>query len=52
MRLAQAWIVSRKDFAEFRANKQILLTLTLMPILMSVVMPLLLSLPLDRKSVV
>ena len=46
MRLAQAWIVSRKDFAEFRANKQILLTLTLMPILMSVVMPLLLSLPL------
>jgi len=36
MRLAKAWIVARKDFSEFRANKQIIATLAMMPILMTI----------------
>ena len=40
-----AWIVTRKDFSEFRANRQILLTLTVMPVVLAVFMPLLLALP-------
>ncbi len=36
MRMRKAWIVARKDFSEFRANKHIIATLAMMPILMSV----------------
>ena len=45
MRIKKAWIVARKDFSEFRANKQILLTLALSPIMMSV-MPVFITVPL------
>ena len=45
MRLGKAWILARKDFSEFRANRQILLTLTLLPVLMAVIMPVLLYVP-------
>jgi len=45
MRVALAWVVARKDFSEYRANRQILLTLTLFPLLMAVVLPLVLTAP-------
>jgi ABC-2 type transport system permease protein len=37
MRMKKAWIVARKDLSEFRANKQILLTLAVFPIMMAVI---------------
>ncbi len=45
MRIKKAWIVARKDLSEFRANKQILLTLAISPIIMSV-MPIFITVPL------
>jgi len=45
VRIKKAWIVARKDLSEFRANKQILLTLAISPILMCV-MPIFITVPL------
>jgi len=36
MRIQKAWIVARKDFSEFKANRQIIITLAMMPIMMTV----------------
>jgi len=36
MRFGKAWIVAKKDFSEFKANKQIIATLAMMPILMTI----------------
>jgi ABC-2 type transport system permease protein len=40
MRLNKAWIVARKDMAEFRTHKYILFTIVFMPTIMGVLIPL------------
>lgn len=40
MRLNKAWIVARKDMAEFKTNKYILFTIVFMPMIMGVLIPL------------
>lgn len=39
MRLDRVWIVAKKDMAEFRTNKYIMFSLVLMPVLLSLVLP-------------
>ncbi len=51
MRLEQVWIITRKDFDEFRHNRYIFLTLLGMPILFSLMGPLMLiSFPFNDPS--
>lgn len=40
MRLKKAWIVARKDMAEFKTHKYILFTIIFMPMIMGVLIPL------------
>jgi ABC-type Na+ efflux pump permease subunit len=41
MRLDKIWIVAKKDLAEFRTNKYVMYSIILMPLLLSVVLPVL-----------
>lgn len=45
MRLKKSWVVAKKDLAEFKTNKYVIFTLIFMPIVMSVFMPIIYSLP-------
>jgi ABC-2 type transport system permease protein len=47
MRWGKAWIVARKDMAEFRTNKYILFTLVGPPVIFAIVMPITFLAPLD-----
>jgi ABC-2 type transport system permease protein len=47
MRFEKSWIIVRKEFSEFRRNKYILYSLFLMPILMSVVLPVVYLVPIS-----
>jgi ABC-2 type transport system permease protein len=47
LRFEKAWIIVRKEFSEFRKNKYILYSLFLMPILMSVVLPVVYLVPIS-----
>lgn len=42
MRVEKAWVVARKEMAEFRSNKYIIFTLLFVPLLMALLLPLLL----------
>lgn len=42
MRLTQVWIITRKDFDEFRRNRYVFLTLIGMPVMFSIIGPLML----------
>ncbi len=50
MRFEKAWIIVRKEFSEFRKNKYILYSLFLMPIVMSVILPVVYLVPISAFS--
>lgn len=50
MRFDKVWIVARKDIAEFRTNKYVMYSLILMPLLLSVVLPVIYLAPLASMS--
>ena len=50
MRLERSWVVARKDLAEFRRNKYIMMSLLVMPIVVSVVLPTIYSVPINELS--
>ena len=39
MRFDKIWIVAKKDLAEFRTNKYVMYSILLMPLLLSIVLP-------------
>lgn len=47
MRLRKSWIVAKKDMAEFRTNRYIMITLFMMPAIMGVVIPVSYFLPIQ-----
>lgn len=51
MRLRKAWIVARKDMAEFKTHKYILFTIIFMPMIMGVLIPLGYFLPIQLFAV-
>lgn len=50
MRLDRSVIVAKKDLAEFRKNKYIMMTLLIMPIVISVMLPFVYVLPINELS--
>ena len=50
MRLDRSIIVAKKDIAEFRKNRYIMMTLLIMPIVISVMLPFIYVLPVNQLS--
>lgn len=48
MRLDRSWVVAKKDLAEFRKNKYIMMSLLVMPIVVSVVLPAVYAMPINE----
>lgn len=50
MRLDCSWIVAKKDIAEFRKNKYIMMSLLIMPLMVSIVLPAIYAMPINQLS--
>jgi len=50
MRLDRSWIVAKKDLAEFRRNKYIMMSLLVMPLMVSIVLPAVYAMPINQLS--
>jgi ABC-2 type transport system permease protein len=50
IRFEKMWAIARKEFSEFRRNRYVLLTLILMPLIMTVVMPVVYLVPVSSLS--
>lgn len=50
MRLKKVWIVARKEMAEFRSNKYVILSLLLVPLTLALLLPFTLILPLASSA--
>jgi len=48
MNLDRAMVVSKKDIAEFRKNKYIMMTLLIMPLMVSIVLPFIYVVPINQ----
>lgn len=50
MKFDRAMVVAKKDFAEFRKNRYIMMTLLIMPLMVSVVLPFVYVVPINQLS--
>lgn len=50
MRFDRAWIVARKDLAEFARNRYIMLTIVLMPVFVAVLLPIIYVVPINQLA--
>lgn len=50
MRFEKMWAIARKEFSEFRRNRYVLMTLVLMPLIMTIVLPVVYLVPVTALS--
>ena len=50
MRMEKMWAIARKEFSEFRRNRYVLMTLVLMPLIMTIVLPVVYLVPVTALS--
>jgi ABC-2 type transport system permease protein len=50
IRFEKMWAIARKEFSEFRRNRYVLMTLVLMPMIMTIILPIVYLVPLTTLS--
>ena len=50
IRLEKMWAIARKEFSEYRRNRYVLMTLTLMPMIITIILPIIYLVPVTALS--